>query len=240
MEQKSKPFPYRGRLNPFQISEGIRGAKNNAKRLLDDANVLFEKGRFPTACSLAVLVIEELGKLPILRRMAIAETDDHWKQCWRDFSDHLAKSISWIVPYLVKNAETPVDLFNEHTNKKDPELLNSLKQLGLYVGCYGRAHWSIPERVIEKDVASVVMRSAAILIYGSTESELDTPTALQRWSEHMKGHFLVDAVLANNLIVDFLLSARSLGIRLGSEKIPPNVAFEWMSTVIYISSGSNT
>jgi AbiV family abortive infection protein len=240
MERKSKPFPYRGRLNPFQISEGIRGAKNNAKRLFDDANVLSEKGRFPTACSLAVLVIEELGKLPILRRMTIAETDDQWRECWRDFSDHLAKSMSWVVPYLVKNAETPLDLFDIQAKKKDPELLNSLKQLGLYVGCYGRAHWSIPERVIEKDVASVVMSSATILLLGSTESELDTPTALQRWSDHMKGHFFVDALLANNLIVDFLLSARSLGIRLDGEKIPHNVAFEWMSTAIYISSGSNT
>jgi hypothetical protein len=139
---------------------------------------------------------------------------------------------------LVKNAETPLDLFD--AQKKDPGLPNSLKQLGLYVGCYGRAHWSIPERVIEKDVASIVMSSATILLLGSTESERDTPTALQRRSEHMKGHFFVDGLLANNLIVDFLLSARSLGIRLDGEKIPHNVAFEWMSTAIYISSGSNT
>jgi AbiV family abortive infection protein len=34
----------------------------NAERLLDDARLLFENGRFPTSASLAVLSIEEFGK----------------------------------------------------------------------------------------------------------------------------------------------------------------------------------
>ena len=58
-------------------------AKQNAKRLAEDAQLLFDAERFPSALSLAVLSLEESGKLIILRGMATAVTDqeilEHWK-----------------------------------------------------------------------------------------------------------------------------------------------------------------
>jgi len=210
--------------------------KINAKRLLNDARFLFKDERYPTACSLGVLVIEEVGKLPILRRMALAQNTDQWKLCWKDFSNHLAKSIHWIIPFLVKESETFEDLRHKYQQQFDADLLNSLKQFGFYLGCYGNAHWGEPEKIIEKNEASPIMHAAEVLAFGSQPSEFDSPAALKAWTTHMSGYFKCDSILANNLVVDFFKTAHALGIKKEDQKIPPQVAFEFMSTVMYLSS----
>src|SRR5262245_14331298 len=71
MTQRPKPIAqYRGPLSAQQIADGMNGAARNAKRLLEDAITLIKAGRFPTACSVAILSIEESGKLPVLRALA--------------------------------------------------------------------------------------------------------------------------------------------------------------------------
>jgi hypothetical protein len=71
---------YRGKLSPKQAAEGMNAAAQNAKRLCEDAQLLFEARKFPTACALAILSIEESGKLPFLREIA----------CVKDKKAHLA------------------------------------------------------------------------------------------------------------------------------------------------------
>ncbi len=61
---------YRGTLTADQIAEGINCANRNAMRLVEDAKLLLANDRLPSACSLAVLSIEESGKASILRRIA--------------------------------------------------------------------------------------------------------------------------------------------------------------------------
>ena len=55
---------YKGRLLPEQIAEGMNAAVRNATSLVDDANLLLERKRFPSAVALAILAIEEAGKTP--------------------------------------------------------------------------------------------------------------------------------------------------------------------------------
>jgi AbiV family abortive infection protein len=233
--RKSKADPYRGPLSPFQIADGIAAAKRNARRLLEDATALYDSGRHPSATSLAALSIEELGKLPILRRMALATTLDEWRICWRDFANHTAKSAQWSVPFFVKQAETPEELFAAFGAERDPVLLDSLKQFGFYLGCYGRAHWAEPHHVIDKGKAELVLYAARALAAGSMPSALDSPTAVQRWSESLRGCFRCTAVHANDRVVEFLKTARGEGMGLEGEGISPGVAFEFMSTVLYLS-----
>jgi AbiV family abortive infection protein len=76
---------YKGKLNPSQIAEGINVAIKNSYRLAEDAQILLDAGRYPTAASVAILSIEESGKAGILRRLAIAETDDEVSQIWKDY-----------------------------------------------------------------------------------------------------------------------------------------------------------
>jgi len=203
---------------------------------MEDAKILFEANRFPTACSIGILAIEEIGKLPILRRMAIAENTEHWKICWRDFSDHLQKSQHWIIPFLVKNAPSFEEFSDQFYQGRDADLMNSLKQLGFYAGCYGRAHWADPKNIVEKEQASLVIHSANVLLAGSQPSELDVPSALNAWANHMKGCFSCDPGIANNGVVEFLKKVKPEKTDRDDGGISPKVAFEFMSTVIYISN----
>lgn len=233
---KSSADPYRGCLSAVQISEGLVAAKRNAGRLLDDATILYDAGRFPSASSLATLSIEELGKLPILRRMALAESGDEWRTCWRDFASHTSKSAQWSVPFLIKQEHTPESFFDTFAVNRDPVLLNSLKQFGFYLGCYGRAHWAEPHKVIEKEQVEPVIYAARVLAAGSAPSGLDSPIAVQLWAEEMRGCFRCTPIVANDRIVAFLERARPEHVALDGQGVPPGVAFEFMSTVLYISS----
>ena len=58
---------YSGKLSPKQIADGMNAANANAKRLMNDAKILLEKGSIPSAAALAILSIEETGKLSLLR-----------------------------------------------------------------------------------------------------------------------------------------------------------------------------
>jgi AbiV family abortive infection protein len=63
---------YFGALGPKQVAEGMNLALQNARRLLQDAQTLFENGRYPSAAALAILSIEEAGKLAVLRELSLA------------------------------------------------------------------------------------------------------------------------------------------------------------------------
>ena len=219
MSDKSKPSPYGGTLNPFQIAEGIRCVKLNGARLFSDAELLYKQERFPTASSIAILSIEEFGKVPILRRMALATSSNEWRACWKDFANHLVKSLSWMVPFLLKDSQAKTEeQYQMFQEKQDPQLLNSLKQLGLYVGCYGNAHWSCPDAVIERENADVAMHCARFVSKASQPSPYDAPSALHEWTKHMAGCYSVDHITANNKVVAYLKALSDDSARDGSHR----------------------
>jgi len=199
--------------------------------------MLFENERYPTAMAVAILAIEEVGKLPILRRMALAGSASQWGACWRDFSDHFTKSLTWVLTSVASDYTEggPDGFHRKYLEERDLHLLNSLKQVGLYVGCYGKGKWVEPSSKITKDVASFPLHLAKMLLTGSQPSSFDTPTAVQRWSEYMDGLFLTDFVSAHDKIADFLEGKHSKGIEIKSTKIPPEVAFEFTATAAYLS-----
>jgi AbiV family abortive infection protein len=81
---------FSGPLTPRQIADGMNAAARSARRLYEDAEVMAKASRFPTACALAVLSIEEAGKRAVLRQIASAKTDTERKAAWRDYRSHQA------------------------------------------------------------------------------------------------------------------------------------------------------
>jgi len=131
VQGKSKPAPYRGRLTPKSASEGIHTAKINATRLLDDAEMLSKNARYPSACALAALAIEELSKPAIIRKIVIAETPQEVAHAWKLFSSHLEKGATWIVPQLIKETATYEEFVERFMKNRDPLLLDSLKKISI-------------------------------------------------------------------------------------------------------------
>lgn len=175
---------YKGRLTFSQIARGMSAASENAARLAQDSKLLLDAGRFPTACSLAALSIEESGKISILRGMAIARNGTELKEEWKRYRSHTNKNVQWMFPQLVAEGARKLDdfrpLFEE--NADHPYLLDQIKQLGFYTDCLGsKAHWSIPDEVIDRELAAQLVSSAECLSSTSPTSERE----IELWAEYV-------------------------------------------------------
>jgi AbiV family abortive infection protein len=188
MAKRSKPIAqYGGQLSAQQIADGMNAAARNAKRLLADATVLIEAKRFPTACSLAILSIEESGKLSLLRGFAGVTVDEVLRSRWKAYRDHQAKNAAWIIGELAaKGARTLDDLAPMFAQDSDHSaLLDVVKQLGFYTDCYGNAHWSDPQAVLDEKFATMLLTIAQVLLpkHETTKREIEL------WIEHVAGHW---------------------------------------------------
>jgi len=165
----------------------MNAARRNATRLLGDAKLLMEAKRFPTACSLAILSIEESGKTSLLRLLAAAPSDKHVKQAWKNYRDHHAKNTHWMIGELTaKGAKTLDDLTATFDPESDhPAVLDVIKQLGFYTDCYGKANWSEPFEVVEEALAKQIMLTAEVLLPRREASERE----VQLWIKHVGKHW---------------------------------------------------
>lgn len=111
MRKKKLNTQYNGALTAKQVADGMNAARENALRLYEDAKSLFDARRFPSACALAVLSIEEAGKLAILRRMSGVTDGTKLKALWREYRTYTAKNRMWIIRDLaLSDARTIGDM----------------------------------------------------------------------------------------------------------------------------------
>ena len=157
---------YRGKLTAKDIASGMNAASHNARRLFEDAKLLCNARRYPSACALAILSIEEAGKLSQLRTIAVSADERELKDAWKAYRDHQSKNAAWIITELFAEGARTLDdlrpIFDEDSDH--PAVLDTLKQLGFYTDCYGKAHWSEPDKVIDEEVTRCIMASAEVLI----------------------------------------------------------------------------
>lgn len=180
-----RPEEYRGPISPEMAARGMNLARKNAKRLAADAQLLLDAGRAPTAAALAALSIEEAGKVSILRGLVLASSEEQLRAEWKRYRDHRSKNGAWILPDLVaKGARRLAELAPlvergaEHTN-----LLNSIKQLGLYSDCYGpTGHWADPVEVVEKALAENLVQTATAMASVGNDVTL---RELELWKQHL-------------------------------------------------------
>jgi AbiV family abortive infection protein len=191
---------YKGRLTASQITKGINAAIRNAKRFADDANLLVGAGRYPTATAIAILSIEEAGKATILRELALAKDEKVVSDCWRAYRSHAKKNVMWLLPQLVARGARKLDdfrpLFDETSDH--PHILDQVKQVSLYTDCLGNAHWSIPEEVIDEELARMIVFIANVFAH----CEKIEPKEIELWIKHlgsvwMRSHELMEKGLEN-------------------------------------------
>jgi AbiV family abortive infection protein len=191
---------YKGRLTADQIAKGMTAANLNAKRLLEDAKLLLDAGRFPSAAALAILSIEESGKSSILRGLALADSSDELKRGWRDYRSHAKKNVSWILPELAAKGARSIDelqpIFDEQSDH--PYVLEHVKQISLYTDCLGKAHWSIPDEVMDESLARGLVQIAEIF----SQDRVIKTEEVELWIEHLGPvwhgpHKWVNKALAN-------------------------------------------
>ena len=180
---KKKLNLYKGKLTANQIAEGINAATKNAKRLFEDANLLLEAGRFPSAAALAILSIEEAGKVSILRALALAKTAEDVNEAWNNYRSHIKKNTTWLLPQLAQQGGRKLEdfklLFDESSDH--PYILDQVKQIAFYTDCLGKAHWSLPQEVIDESLAKILTQIASIFAKDKTV----TKTEIELWMKHL-------------------------------------------------------
>ena len=174
--------PYRGPLTLVQIADGMNSATANAARLANDARLLLENGRWPTAASVAALSIEESGKVVILRRFLLASKEEVGT-LWKEYRSHTKKNLNWIVPDLVAKGARSIEDFRPIADKTSdhPQVLDALKQLGFYTDCLGEAHWSLPTDVVDEALARSLVATAQLL---APERKIPV-RELELWVKHL-------------------------------------------------------
>lgn len=186
MREKPKLKPYRGPLSAAQIAAGMNAAARNAHRLLNDAKLLLEHERFPSAASLAILAIEEDGKIPLLRTLALSNTSEDRADSWKDYRSHKKKNVAWILPQLAEQGARKLDelrpLVDEGSDH--PVILDQIKQIGFYTDCYSEDHWSVPGEVVDKSLAEHIVGIAEILVNARTSEY--TEREIELWIEHIQ------------------------------------------------------
>jgi AbiV family abortive infection protein len=201
---------YRGKLSPPQVAAGMNAAAKNAKRLCEDAATLLAAGRFPSAASLAILSIEEAGKISILRALVVASSDAEVVEGWRDYRSHTRKNVAWLLTQLAAAGAQKLDdlspLFDESSDH--PFVLDQIKQLGFYTDCLGNAHWSVPTETIDKELAQILVRVAQVLARGETHTEEE----VELWLKHVGPVWKKNSAWMKQALVNWYSAMQEAGL----------------------------
>jgi AbiV family abortive infection protein len=185
MTVESLKATYAGKLSSAQIANGINAAFANVNRLTEDAILLLEASRYPTATSLAILAIEEYGKVGILREIARTDEADKLKTLWKDYRNHTKKNIVWTIPGLLARGANFCDIAAQVFDKSSdyPKLLDHIKQLGIYTDCLDNMNWSYPANRIDKRMAESIVEIARFY----SNAKITTSKEIEIWVKHFKG-----------------------------------------------------
>jgi AbiV family abortive infection protein len=155
--------------------------------LVADADLLIQHERWPRAASLAVLAIEEAGKVPLIRSLLLASDEATRRAEWRAYRSHTKKNVLWILPELAKQGARFLDdlrpTIDPHSDH--PDVLEALKQIGFYTDAYGdKCNWSIPEKYIQPGFAKSLVAIAHLL--SDRNEAMTTVEELKLWVKHLK------------------------------------------------------
>ncbi len=212
---------YRGRLSPEELAEGMNAARVNALRLAEDAKLLMDQVRFPSAISLAILSIEETGKISILRELSVARTEEERLNCWKAFRSHTRKNVTWILPQLAAAGARTLDEFRPifDDSSDHPFILDKLKQIGFYTDCLGDKRWSIPEEVVDEKLARILVATAEML----SSTHQISAKEVELWIEHIGPVWKRDLKWMKQALINWASAMHEAG--LGD---PPELMEEFM------------
>jgi AbiV family abortive infection protein len=210
---QKKLSQYKGRLTASEVAAGMNAAQANARRLARDAKLLFDNDRFPSAVALAILSIEESGKLSILRGLAVAKSDEQLKGEWREYRTHTAKNRLWPIIDLLVNGASKLDDFAPLVSEDSthPAILDQLKQIALYTDCLGQRRWSTPATVITKEMATQLVKTAELLSRGDDISSRE----MELWTHHVRPVWMGRKELMEKALVDWHEAMHAEGLTSG-------------------------
>lgn len=151
-------------MNKKSYLEGIQKSIDNAKELINDANILFAYERYPRSYTLYQLSIEELGKASmIFNYIVFSDYNDleEQKKFKRKFLNHKEKTstsslIDVLLALVIKDKDLKKKIIQQHTkHQQGINEINELKNISLYTNLKGEKFLN-PSEVISKDLVSEI------------------------------------------------------------------------------------
>src|SRR5690606_8403927 len=162
----------------------------NARSLFEEAMILHQHARYARAVTLAILAIEEIGKISIIKNIITADsTSDNYKKelkdWWRKFRSHRAKNSMWVLPLLLdsKAKKEHIEKFMSSTGNATA-YLDEWKMASLYVDVITSGQVVVPTK-LEKGFCDEIVEICALLV--CQEQILTSPEALTLYKSHFPG-----------------------------------------------------
>jgi len=221
---------YKGTLTSAQIAEGMNAATCNSKRLFEDARVMLEQCRYPSAVGLAILSIEESGKHRILRELALVRNQKELLSAWREYRQHTSKNQLWLLIESVLKGASKLQDFGHlfDSNSEHPQLLDQLKQISLYTDCLSNGHWSVPDEVVDMSLAKMLVEVAEVLC----QSHKVTAEEMELWTIHLQPVYNTTAEAMERALIAWDREMRARGLLKGGSTME-----EFVTTGIHARAG---
>jgi AbiV family abortive infection protein len=169
-----KIFKVRGRaplkngpLSQVEALSAQHAAAAAARGLYGDAVFLYQHGRRQRAAALAILALEEVGKIKVLARIADATDESALKAAWREYRMHNAKASEMI------SAGPGLD--EADVRRAFSEQADGLKQLAFYSTQLASGEWVWPEIAIDDDDSELAVSWAGAMVGQLPAQGLDRP-----------------------------------------------------------------
>lgn len=171
-----------------QAAEGIALARKNAQRLIEDAELLLAAERYSSASALAILALEELGKVQIIKTIALFTEVEELKKAWKEYRSHRAKNVMWILPKLAAEGARTMMQLRPATNVEGDHtaMLDTVKQLSFYTDCFNdKPRWSYPGEAVDSQFAPAILATAKMLNREATTTNRE----LELWVQFVRPNY---------------------------------------------------
>ena len=120
------------------------------------------------------------------------------------------KNVAWILPQLVVQGARKLDDLKPIFSKdsEHPYLLDQVKQLGFYTDCLGKAHWTLPNEVIDEKLARTLVQTAKLLAKGKQISKKE----IELWMKHIGPVWKKDPAWMKQALINWYAEMQQQGL----------------------------
>jgi AbiV family abortive infection protein len=196
-----------------EIVSGIRKTFANAEALVEDAKALQAAGRYPRAIALAILAMEELGKLERFSALLMYAREGRLRDWWRKFRRHDVKAQMFLINSLIQipmGDEARADTIRAFVQVHIGSFLHEAKMLVLYTDFRDGQFVSPADFPDAKEFADDLIRTAdAALALDRVYASRVTPEALS--SMDKQSHEVLEKVMLGGIALDEFIG-RAMGL----------------------------
>ena len=151
-------------MNKEDYFNGILKSLSNATDLFDDAELLFEKERYPRAYALFQYTIEEIGKAYIIFDFILRENIDNQekqKKFQKEFRSHSIKThnaigLDIMLAFVIPEKKTKSELiYQVAEHEKNLKKINDLKNSSFYTD-FKEDQFILPKEIISEEITAEI------------------------------------------------------------------------------------